>query len=471
LNREVVVTALGTAGAHGCGRASLERALAAGAPPPATEVDRGAGYHRPGGARRALLTPVAALAPWLPAAEARRMGPPSRLAVAATRMALADAGLDPALLAGPGTAVVLSTAFGPCSFSEALLRQVLRDGPESASPYLFTESVANAPAAQIAIACGARGANVTLCQREAGPLLAVARGAAEVAAGSAERALVGAVDEMSPLLHAMLDRFGALARGRSRPARGARRAHDPEGPGERGRPDRPDRADNLDLPDDPGGRGEIGRPFDRRRDGVVAADGATVLLLESAAAAARDGRVPLARVCGWGSAFDPSAPPTGWGGGGELLGRALRRLLLRRGAAPESDQPGASGPLGARGAGHDAHCPPTAIDRIVSGASGSRAGDRLEARVLRAAWGAAALPPVLAPKGVTGEYGGGFLAAAVLAAAVAGVAAAPTAGFGEPDPDLGVSPHDGSQLPPPRALLASSLAAGGAAVWLILGCP
>jgi 3-oxoacyl-[acyl-carrier-protein] synthase II len=437
LNREVVVTALGTAGAHGCGRASLERALAAGAPPPATEVDRGAGYHRPGGAHRALLTPVAALAPWLPAAEARRMGPPSRLAVAAARMALADAGLDPALLAGPGTAVVLSTAFGPCSFSEALLRQILRDGPESASPYLFTESVANAPAAQIAIACGARGPNVTLCQREAGPLLALARGAAEVAAGSAERALVGAVDEMSPLLHALLDRFGALARGRS-------------------------------WPGAPGGCGEIGRPFDRRRDGVVAADGATVLLLESAAAAARAGRVPLARICGWGSAFDPSAPPTGWGRGGELLGRALRRLLLRRGAAPEIDRPVAGSPLGAPGAGHGAL---GTIDRIVSGASGSRAGDRLEAEVLRAAWGAAALPPVLAPKGVTGEYGGGFLAAAVLAAAVAGVAAAPTAGFGEADPALGVSPHDGSPLPPPRALLASSLAAGGAAAWVILGGP
>jgi len=447
LNRAVVVTALGTAGAHGCGRAGLERALAAGAPPPATEVDRGAGYHPPGGAHGALLTPLAALAPWLPAAEARRMGPPSRLAVAAARMAFADAGLDPALLAGPGTAVVMSTAFGPCSFSEALLRQVLRDGPESASPYLFTESVANAPAAQIAIACGARGPNVTLCQREAGPLLAVARGAAEVAAGRAERALVGAVDEMPPLLHAVLDRFGALARGRPRPARGTRRAH---------------------LPDGPGGGGEIGRPFDRRRDGVVAADGATVLLLESAAAAARAGRVPLARVLGWGSAFDPSAPPTGWGGGGELLGRALRRLLLRLGATPESAPPGAGSPLGALGAGDGTL---GAIDRIVSGASGSRAGDRLEAGVLRTAWGAAELPPVLAPKGVTGEYGGGFLAAAVLAAAVAGVAAAPTAGFGEPDPDLGVSPHGGGPLPPPRALLASSLAAGGAAAWVILGRP
>jgi 3-oxoacyl-[acyl-carrier-protein] synthase II len=439
LNREVVVTALGTAGAHGCGRASLARALAAGAPPPAAEVDRGAGYHRPEGARRALLTPVAALARWLPAAEARRMGPPSRLAVAATRMALAEAGLEPAQLAGPGTAVVVSTAFGPTSFSEALLRQVLHDGPESASPYLFTECVANAPAAQIAIACGARGVNVTLCQREAGALLAVARAAAEVAAGRAERALAGAVDEMPPLLHAMLDRFGALARGRRRPV---------------GQPVAPEELADREVAEGSDDGREIGRPFDRRRNGVVAADGATVLLLETAAAAARHGREPLAWIRGWGSAFDPSAPPTGWGEGGEPLGRALRRLLLRCGAGPWP--PGSIG----------------AIDRIVSGASGARAGDLLEARVLRAAWGDAALPPVLAPKGVTGEYGGGFLAAAVLAAAgVAGVAGAPTAGFGEPDPDLGVAPHDGRPLPPPRALLASSLAAGGAASWLVLGRP
>jgi 3-oxoacyl-(acyl-carrier-protein) synthase len=441
LNREVVITALGTAGAHGCGRAGLERALAAGAPPPATEVDRGAGFHQAGGSRRALLTPIASLARWVPAAEARRMGPPSRLAVAATRMALAESGLSPALLAGPGTAVVMSTAFGPTSWSEALLRQILLDSPESASPYLFTESVANAPAAQIAIACGARGANVTLCQREAGPLLAVARGAAEVAAGRAERVLVGAVDELSPLLHAMLDRFGALARPRSGAARDCRR-RDQEGPRTAVAGEAPGEAPS-EAPED---AGEVGRPFDRRRAGVMAADGATVLLLETAAAAARGGRQPLARIRAWGSAFDPSAPPTGWGGGGEALGRALGRLLARRGAQ--------------------------AIDRIASGASGSRAGDLLEARVLRAAWGAAELPPVLAPKGVTGEYGGGFLAAAVLAAAgVPGVAAAPTAGFGKPDPGLGVSPHDGSPLPPPRALLASSLAAGGAAAWLVLGGP
>jgi 3-oxoacyl-[acyl-carrier-protein] synthase II len=416
LSGGVVITALGAVGASGGGAAGLARALGAGAPPPATAMGAAAMRRRPGGARRALLTPAAALAPWLRPAEARRMSQQSRLAVAAARMAVAELGLPPELLAGPGTAVVMATAFGPSSVCDALLHQILLEGPESASPYLFTESVANAPAAQIAIAFGARGANLTLCQREAGALLAVARGAAEVAAGRAERALVGAVDEISPLLHALLDRFGALAR-----PRGAEAA-------------------------------EVARPFDRRRNGAVAADGATVLVLESGEAAERRGRQPLARVRGWGRAFDPSTPPTGWSAGpGELLGRALRRMLDRGGATPGG---------------------PGAVDRIVSGAAGSRAGDRLEALVLRAAWGEAPLPPVLAPKAVTGEYGGGFLAAAVLAAAgLEGAASWPAAGFAEPDPELGVSPHDGSPLPPPRSLLASSLAAGGAASWLLLDGP
>ena len=416
---EVVITALGTAGAYGCGSAALQGCLAAGRVPAAVEIDRGSGFHRERGPRHALLTPAASLAEWVPPAEARRMSPPSRLAVASMRMALAGAGLRPAELAGPGTAVMIATAFGPSSFSEALLRQILLDGPEAASPYLFTESVANAPAAQIAIACGARAASVTLCQREAGALLAVAAGAAAVAMGTAERALVGTVDEMPPLLHALLARFGTLARD----------------PGEACVP--------------------AARPFDLHRNGVMPADGATVLLLESAAAARTAGRQPLARLLAWGSAFDPSAPPTGWGHGHAPLGRALTRLLARAGAAGDATGDDGGG-LGW-------------IDRVVSGASGSRGGDRLEAAVLRTAWGDAALPPVLTPKAVIGEFGGGFLAAAVLAAS--GAPSGPTPGFSQVDPALGIAPHDGRPLPAPRRILVSSLAAGGAGAWLVLGRP
>ncbi|HXU31847.1 MAG TPA: hypothetical protein VN851_14845, partial [Thermoanaerobaculia bacterium] len=183
-------------------------------------------------------------------------------------------------------------------------------------------------------------------------------------------------------------------------------------------------------------------PFDRRRDGFLAAEGSVVWVLEREADALARGARPLARVAGWASAFDPTASPTDWGHGGPALARGLVRGLKRFGLAPAE------------------------IDRIVSGASGAVAGDRLEASVLSAAWEGRALPPILAPKGVTGEYGGGFLSAALLAAG--GASFGPTAGFAEADPELGLVPHDGRPLPPPRRVLATGLAAGGAATWLVL---
>jgi len=405
LRGPVLLTGVGTVGAPGIGTDALAAALASGRTP-SREVDRSVGYHHPEGARRACLVTPGQLAGWLSPAESRRMSPPSKLAVAAARMALRCAGL--ADTDEEGTAVVLATAFGASTNTEALLKQILCEGPESASPSLFTESVANAPAAQIAILCRARGPSLTICQREAGPLIALGRAATEVAAGHARRALAGSVDEMIPLLHALLDRFGALAR--------------PEGDGE-----------------------ETARPFDRRRSGFLAGEGATLVVLESEEELRRRGGRALARMLAWGSAFDPTAPPTGWGTGAEPLARRLVKTLAHAGLAPSD------------------------VDLIVSGASGSREGDRLEAQVLRAAWGDAPLPPIVAPKAVTGEYGGGLLGAAVLA--TAGSPMGPTPGFTEADPELNIVPHDGSPLPPPTVVLATSLAAGGAAAWVVLGAP
>ena len=70
---------------------------------------------------------------------------------------------------------------------------------------------------------------------------------------------------------------------------------------------------------------------------------------------------------------------------------------------------------------------------------------------------------------MTGEHGGGFLGAAVLAAA--GEPLSPAAGFAEPDPELGVAPADGHPLPPPHLTLVTSFAAGGAVSWVVLAAP
>lgn len=415
MSSPVVVTGLGAVGPWGAGREALAAALADGRTRLTSLASPGALAER----RNLVLRPGAAwagqvagdsLAPWLPGAAARRMSRPSRMAVAAARMALADSGLgdgaDEAELV-QAAAVVLATVYGPSSVTEELEEQILLQGPEAASPALFAESVANAPAAQVARITGAQGANLTVTAREAGPLLAVRQAVGELAADRSPVALAGGVDEITPLLQAVLDRFGALAHGAG--------AEEPP----------------------------VARPFDRRRRGCVTGEGAAVLVLETGSAAAARGVQPLARVAACGAAFDSTAPRYGWGTGSAVLGAALRRTLERAGAT-----------LGG-------------IDLIVTGASGAVAGDRLVAGTLREAWRTEPLPPLVAPKATLGELGGGLLAAGVLAAS--GVDPGPTAGFRETDPELEVVPWAGGPLPRPvRRVLLVDLAPGGTSAWVVL---
>jgi len=396
----IVISGVGTVSAFGVGFDALAEGLAGGKPV-TREVDRSEGFHRASSPLRAALVTGVPLSAWLPPLMSRRMSPPSRYAVVAARCALAEAGFAPAEQRDPSVSVCLASAFGPTSYTQRLLDQMLDEGPESVSPFLFAECVANAPAAQVAIDAKASGPNHTLCAQEAGALIAVAHGAGEIRGGRARLALVGAAEEMTPLLHALLDRFGALARDEAR-----------------------------------------ARPFDRRRDGMLAAEGATVLVLESEKDTLARGARRVARLRAWGSAFDPTATRTDWGNGGALLGRALARGLDRFGVALDE------------------------IDAVVSGASGSRGGDRVEAHMLAAAWDGKALPPVLAPKELTGEYGGTFLGAAVLAALGRGVTPLDTA-F-EVDPDLGLRPRRGVMPEDARRVLVTSTASGGAAAWLVL---
>jgi len=398
----IAIAGVGTVGPWGAGADALARWIRAGEPDFGT-IDRGEGFHPRRAPSRVGAVPPEALAGAIPPLIARRMSPPSRYAVAAARLALEQAGRAVPDAPDPSVAVVMGTAFGPSSYTQRLLDQILGEGPAAASPALFTECVASAPASQVSIQCRAAGPNLTVVEREASGPIAVARAAALVARGRARFALAGAVDEMTPLLHSILGRFGALARsGRD----GA----------------------------------EAARPFDARRDGFLAAEGATVLALEDERAALARGARPVARLAAWRTAFDPTAGQVGWGRGAEGLARALARMLAEHDVAPES------------------------FGLIVSGASGARSGDRLEAEVLRRVWGARALPPIVAPKSIVGEYGGGFLAAAVRAF----VDPPGTSGFAEVDPELGIRPLAVAPREPVDRVLVTAVASGGPACWLVL---
>jgi len=244
-----VITGVGAVTAAGCGTARLAGVLAT-SQVIRTEVDRSAGYHRAGSARTAVTARHVDTSEWLSPLAGRRMSVGSRYAVSAARMAVESAAVEPDILSR--ASITTGTAYGAAEVTEKLLRQIFLDGPEAASPALFTESVANAPAAQVAISMGVKGPNVTITQRQASPLLALAEGAAMVTTGRTPVGLVGAVDELNPLLHSVLDRFGALAR-----------------------------------PDQDGC--EVARPFDVHRRGFLAGDGAAFLVLEDRTAARRRG--------------------------------------------------------------------------------------------------------------------------------------------------------------------------------------
>jgi 3-oxoacyl-[acyl-carrier-protein] synthase II len=402
VNAPVVVTGVGTIGAAGEGLGALRSALRVGELP-TREVDRSAGFHREHSVRTAGLVRDDAYGSWLLPAQARRMSPPSRMAVAAARMAIHSAALSEEDVRGEDTAIVLGTAFGCTTFTAKLLQQIVELGPEAISPFLFMETVASAHAGQIALALGARGSNWTLTQREASGSFALARGRDLVASGKARIVIAGVVDEMGPLLHAVLDRFRALS---------------------------------------PDARG---RAYDARRSGILASEGSTILVLEEERAARARGAPVLARIRAAVRANDPSASASDWGREGARLGEELRSRL------------------------GEADLDVAAIDAVVSGASGSPSGDRAEAEALHACF-QGELPPILVPKATTGEFGGGWLAAAFLALEGGRIAA--PADF-EVDPELAIVPSSSSSSTrgAPRTLLLSSLASSGPAAWLVLERP
>ncbi|MGK0204018.1 MAG: 3-oxoacyl-(acyl-carrier-protein) synthase [Planctomycetota bacterium] len=400
-NNQVVVTGIGCLGPFGLGVDSLQQALATGIAI-TSNIDRSAGYHRNGSATQVAAAGELDLTPWLSDDDGRRMSQFSQHAVTCARMALSHAGLDE--IPSERTAVTIATAFGPGGFTERLALQVLQKGGKFASPFLFTDCVANAAAGQIAIATGARGANLTICQREAGPLLAIAQATNDLRLRRADVCLAGSVDELQPLSYAILDRFRALARPTTRA----------------------------------GTKEELPRPFDANRNGYLAGDGGTILVLEREQHAKARGARILARVCGSARAFDPTAPRTGHGRGSAALAACLQERLgeqLRT------------------------------IDTVISAASGARRGDALEAEVLRLAL--PEMPQVLAPKSVTGEFGGGTLGAAMLA--LMGTNFGKPQGCTRSDPSIGIELASGAIHA--SHILCSAHAAGGVSSWLTLSQP
>jgi 3-oxoacyl-[acyl-carrier-protein] synthase II len=204
-----------------------------------------------------LAGQVGALGDHVTAEELRRLPRVSQFAVVACRLALIDAGIEAGSL--PTLGLVLGSDYGDIRSIEAFFSGFVARGPLGLSALVFPSTVMNAMAGHAAMAVGARGPMATINQAGVSGEIAVARAVSLIRSGRTPAALAGGVDEVCPTLYRELARGGRLSPGR-------------------------------------GGATEGCWPFDRRANGTVLGEGATVLLLEAEAHAAARGARPYAAL-------------------------------------------------------------------------------------------------------------------------------------------------------------------------------
>lgn len=297
----------------------------------------------------------------------------TRLALVAGAEALADAGADPAELAGQegygdyALGVVTSNATGGFGFTHREIRKLWTEGPQKVSVYESFAWFYAVNTGQLSIRHKLRGPSGVLVSEQAGGLDAIGQSRRTLRQG-VKLSLTGGMDSS-------LDPWGLtshIASGR------------------------------LSRGTDPA---TAYLPFDARAAGHVPGEGGAILVMEDATAARARGARVYGEIAGYAATFSPrpgSGRPPG-------LERAARLALADSGLTPE------------------------AVDVVFADAAGTPAADEEEAAALRSLFGPYGVP-VTAPKTLTGRlYGGGapLDVAGALLALRDGVVP-PTAGIASP---------------------------------------
>jgi 3-oxoacyl-[acyl-carrier-protein] synthase II len=338
------------------------------------------------------------------------------LALLAARAALADAGIVVGQDVAAGRVGVIIGGVGGMATLESQVLERAQRGRVAISPYLLTGILPNMPSARIAIEYGIQGYSSSVGTACASGAQAIADGTRLILAGDADVVICGASE--APLFPTFAEAFGnarALARDWPEPT-------------------------------------DASRPFDRRRNGFVLAEGSALLVLERSEHALARGARAYAEVLGWGASTDahhPTIPRPDGAGAADCMRQALAR------AAVAPDQVGY---LNAHG-------------------TATKLGDVAEAVAIGLVFGTAgsdspAGPPVSSTKALTGHMLGtsGVVEAAISAMALATGLLPPTYNLDDPDPQC---PLDHVLKEPRQAapgyVLSNSFGFGGQNVSLLLG--
>jgi len=301
----------------------------------------------------------------------------TQFAIAASQMALADAGLTIDENNGTEVGVVLNTDGGGIGEMEEGTRTLLEKGPRSISPFFLPIVMPNAVSCLVSMVSGAKGPVITSTMACASGNYAFLEALRLLRLGEARVVIAGGTESCTvPLTLASLGRMGPLSTRNDDPRRAC-------------------------------------RPFDKNRDGFVYGEGAAVMVVEAEEHARQRRAHIYAEVAGGavtGDAYHITAPdPSGDG-----AARAMKLALKNAGMAPEE------------------------IDCIFAHGTATPLNDAVETMAIKTVFGDHAYRlAVTATKSMVGHALGAAGAIAALAAVLAirdGVIP-PTINYETPDPE------------------------------------
>ncbi|MFP4283566.1 MAG: beta-ketoacyl synthase N-terminal-like domain-containing protein [Opitutales bacterium] len=218
----------------------------------------------------------------------RFMGDAAAWAYLAMRQAIEHAGLTEDLVRHPRTGLIAGSG-GGSPFNQVEGVDILRaKGVRRCGAFRVPRVMSSTVSANLATAFGILGLNYSITSACATSAHAIGAGAEQIAWGKQDLIFAGGGEEETPELSAFFDAMGALTT-----------AHN-------------------DTP------ATASRPYDRTRDGFVAAGGGAILVLEEYEHAKRRGATILAEVVGYGATSDGAdmvAPS------GEGAARCMREAL------------------------------------------------------------------------------------------------------------------------------------------------
>jgi 3-oxoacyl-[acyl-carrier-protein] synthase II len=217
------------------------------------------------------------------------IGRASQLAIAAARLALADAGIDAGSVDPAAVGVSMGTTSGEPEFIEKFDDMELAGTRDRIGPEFIGRYPCHVIAAHVASELGFFGPNLVIPTACAAGNYAVAHALDSLRAGETEVMLAGGSDAFSRITYTGFARLGAIA---------------------------PERC----------------QPFDRDRKGMIPGEGAAVLVLEPLERAQKRGARIYAELAGYGLTCDANHMTAPQGDGAV---RAMRTALADAGLTPE----------------------------------------------------------------------------------------------------------------------------------------